>query len=123
MGSDCHSSCLAGVKDRFGKTKLETSDSKWGLSKTHVLCGFTLRFHRIMVKRAGRIQHEPLCEELENLVLAFLGQPRLSRDVQIDLLKIHFKDLGRKRCYKVLCKRPIFILQWAGQLGRIAEPG
>lgn len=55
MGSDCQSSCLADVKDRFGKTKLETSDSKCGLSKAHVLCGFTLRPHRIMVKRIGRI--------------------------------------------------------------------
>jgi hypothetical protein len=54
MGSDCHSSCLAGVKDRFGKTNLETSDSKCGLSQAHVLCGFTLRLHRIMVKSTER---------------------------------------------------------------------
>jgi hypothetical protein len=114
MGSDCHSSCLAGVKDRFGKTKLDTSDSKCGLSNPHVLCGFTLCPHRIRITRTRRIQYEPLGEELENLILALLGKPSLSGDIQFDLLDVHLENLGCKGCHKVLCERAIFFLQRAG---------
>ena len=114
MGSDCHSSCLAGVKDRFGKTKLDTRDSKCGLSSAHVLCGFTLYRHRIRMAGIGGIQHEPLGEELENLILALLGKPSLSRDIQLDLMEVHLHNFGRKRCRKVLCELSIFLLQRAG---------
>ncbi len=76
-----------------------------------------------MVKSTEIIQHEPLCEELENLVLALLGQPCLSRDVYFDLMQIYLEDLGCKRFYKVVCKSPVFVLQRAGELRGIAEPG
>ena len=81
MGSERHSSCLAGVKDKFGKTKLETSDSKCGLSQAHVLCGFTLRPHRIMVKLTERNSTNHSVKNWRIWVLALLGQPHLSRDV------------------------------------------
>ena len=77
MGSDCHNSCLAGVKDRFGKTKVDTSDSKCGLSRSHVLCGFTLRPRSIRVTTYEKKRHEPFSKELKDLVLALLGKPYL----------------------------------------------
>ena len=77
MGSECHNSCLADVNDRFGKTKLDTSDSKCGLSRFHVLCGFTLGPHSIRVTKYEKKQHEPFGEELKDLVLALLRKPCL----------------------------------------------
>ena len=46
--------------------------------------------------------YEPLGEELKDLVLAFLGKPSLSRDIQLDLLKVDLENFGRKVCHKVL---------------------
>ena len=70
----------------------------------------------------GEMQYEPLGKELENLVLAFLGKPSLSGDIQFDLMKVHLHDLGRKRCRKVLCELSVFSLKRAGELRRVAEP-
>jgi hypothetical protein len=61
-----------------------------------------------------RKQYEPLSKELENLVLALLGKPCLSGDIQFNLLKVHLHNLGCKLCRKVLCELPIFMLQRAG---------
>lgn len=55
-------------------------------------------------------KYEPLGEELKDLVLAFLGKPSLSRDIQLYLLKIDLENFGRKVSHKVLRKRPVFFL-------------
>jgi len=55
-------------------------------------------------------KYEPLGEELKDLILAFLGKPSLSGDIQLDLMEVDLENFWRKVYHKVLCKRPVFFL-------------
>jgi hypothetical protein len=53
----------------------------------------------------------PFSEELEDLVLTFLGQPHLARHKKFNLLQVNFEDFWGKGSNKVLSKARVLFLE------------
>lgn len=71
---------------------------------------------------SGKVgRNPPFSEELENLVLAFFGEPRLVGDEQFDLLEVNIQDLWGKDGHEMLGECTVLLLHGAGQLGRVTE--
>lgn len=123
-GSFSQLSCLASLKDSWGKTYVDTRRSKWSLRSAHVDLGFTLHNCEYS-NHIHQATSSPFSQELEDQILTFAREPHLTRCVKIKLVQICFYDLGCKRGNEVFSKGHILLertRQLAGAAKTMKEP-